>query len=290
VPIAVFQPLDIRRGVPEETASLPGTCGELFQGTLDGEACLVSCPITRYGTADVELTGAPAWTLPPGRPKAAAALRAWLARHHRTMVTGRLGLASDLPRGRGYGSSTVYLGATLFALGAAFGTRLRPEEIGEVAATIEPTDSTLFPGLVLFAHRSGAWHESLGPAPPLGVIILDPGGEVDTVRFNQLEHRAVLARLASDHREAFELLRRSLATGDWNGVGAAASLSAEAHQALLASPLGCLAGRGSRENSAHLARAGRTAGRSGGSCSIRPGWRSTTLRPTSPGVCRRESR
>jgi uncharacterized protein involved in propanediol utilization len=42
---------------PKERASaqLPGTCGELFQGTLDGEHCPVSCPIRpvrdrRFGT------------------------------------------------------------------------------------------------------------------------------------------------------------------------------------------------------------------------------------------------
>jgi len=28
-------------------AALPGTCGELFQGLVDGEPCLVSCPIDR---------------------------------------------------------------------------------------------------------------------------------------------------------------------------------------------------------------------------------------------------
>jgi len=237
--------------------AIPATCGELVQGTLDGMPCLVSCPIARYSVAEVELCQEPGWELPPDAPKAVAALRVALewavssrqpaeGSHWPTALCqlpsadwnrGRLRLYSDLSRGRGYGSSTADVGATLYALGQALGRPLRPAEAARLAVRIEPTDSTLFPGLALFDHREGRFHEELGPAPPLAVVVLDPGGEVDTLAFNRRDHRDALRRLAPQHREAFALLREGLERGDWQAVGAAATLSACAHQAILPYPL-----------------------------------------------------
>jgi L-threonine kinase len=95
----------------------------------------------------------------------------------------------------------------------------------------------------MFSHRDGRRHELLGPVPPLEVLVLDPGGEVDTVRFNEVNHSARLRRLAAQHLEAFRLLRESIASGDWAGLGQAATLSARAHQAILADDLGADAWR-----------------------------------------------
>lgn len=73
--------------------------------------------------------------------------------------------------------------------------------------------------------------------------MLDPGGQVDTVQFNDLDHRATLRRLAADHLEAFTLLRKSVASLDSAGLAQAATLSARAHQAILADDLGPIACR-----------------------------------------------
>jgi L-threonine kinase len=127
------------------------------------------------------------------------------------------------------------------ALGQALGAAPSPAEVARLAVTVEPTDSTLFPGLALFAHRDGCRHAPLGPSPPLEVLVLDPGGEVDTVRFNKADHDATLRGLSADHAEAFELLRGSLAGHDWEGMGEAATLSARAHQAILPDELGPVA-------------------------------------------------
>jgi L-threonine kinase len=116
-----------------------------------------------------------------------------------------------------------------------------------LAASLEPTDSTLFPGLAVFSHRDGQRHELLGAVPPVEVLVLDPGGQVDTVQFNDLDHSATLSRLAADHLEAFALLKKSIATLDWAGVGQAATLSACAHQAILADDLGPVAWRLARD-------------------------------------------
>jgi L-threonine kinase len=148
-----------------------------------------------------------------------------------------LRLYSEIPRGRGYGSSTVDVGACLYAVSRALGRELEPGEAARLAVAIEPTDSTLFPGLTLFDHRRGSFSRFLGGAPALDVVVIDPGGYVDTVAFNRRDLRQALQRLTETHREAFELLGHGLASGDAPAIGQAATLSARAHQSILHNPL-----------------------------------------------------
>lgn len=219
------------------SAALPATCGELVQGLLDGVPCLVSCPIDQYGTATVRLKPEPGWEVPTDAPKAVSALHAGLAYLGGSPGGGRLQLISDLPRGRGYGSSTADVGATLYALGQALGQFLAAHEITRMAVEVEPSDSTIFPGLVLFDHRCGSFHKRLGPAPSLAVIVIDPGGEVDTLAYNREVKIESLRRFTIEHREAIALLEAGVTGQDWARVGQAATLSARTHQAVLFNPL-----------------------------------------------------
>jgi len=209
----------------------------LVQVTLDGEPCLISCPIDYYNIAEVRFQPRDGWTVPEHAPKTRAALQAGLAYLGRTVSGGYVCLQTKLPRGRGYGSSTADIGATLYALGQAAGQELVSSEVARLAVHVEPTDSSLFPGLALWDHRYGHVYEDLGAPPALMVVVLDPGGVVDTLAFNQLDHRWSLDRLAFQHREAFALVREGLRQGNLGALGAAATLSAIAHQAILANPL-----------------------------------------------------
>ncbi|MGE3537062.1 MAG: GHMP kinase [Candidatus Tectimicrobiota bacterium] len=218
-------------------AAIPGTCGELFQGTLDGVPCLVSCPIASYSRAEVCFSLQAGWRIQPEAPKVRQALRAGLATLAPAVKGGSVCYHSTLPQGRGYGSSTADIGAVLYALGQAAGTPLSPLEVARLAVQVEPTDSSLFPGLALWDHRHGSLYQDLGPAPALPLLILDPGGEVDTLAFNQRDHRPTLQRLLPLHREAFSVLQQGLQQADLAALGYAATLSATAHQAILANPL-----------------------------------------------------
>ena len=217
--------------------ALPATCGELVQGTYEGVTALVSCPIARYSTARVALQPGEAGEAPPDAPKAAAAVRAGLAFRRRLDLGARLRLEGDIPRGRGYGSSTADVAGALYAVGEALGQPFSAEDVARLAVSIEPSDSVMFPQLTLFDHRGASFFEVLGAAPPLTVLVLDPGGEVDTIAFNRLNHREALRKLAAQHREAFDLLRQGVRAGDAAAVGAAATLSARAHEAILPNPL-----------------------------------------------------
>ena len=212
-------------------ACLPCTCGELFQGTLEGEACLVSCPIAIYSCAGVQTDSLK--PCPPGQKtrRALGILRKGWPRQTQIWVR------TPLPVGRGYGTSTADIGAALAAVCAAEGRELPAGEAARIAVRVEPTDSTLFPGLTLFAHRSGKFRHSLGPAPAAQILIIDPGGFVDTQAFNRRDWRAQLAGLRDAHTHAFEMLREGIENADVDLIGHAASLSSRLHQRLLFNPL-----------------------------------------------------
>lgn len=210
--------------------SVPYTCGELVQGLWEGMPALVSCPIDRYAAVTICGGKTDGWQIQGDFPKARAALQ--MARENLPQAgRGLLELDSCAPRGRGYGTSTADIASCLYAIGCDTATT------AEIAIRIEPSDSTIFPGLTLFDHRQGAFTQTWGSAPPLNVILLDPGGQVDTIQFNQLDHQENLKKQSSTHQEAFNLLKTSLEIEDWQMFGEAASLSARAHQEILENQL-----------------------------------------------------
>lgn len=215
------------------TVWLPGTCGELVQGVIGGQPFLVSCPIDVYARVTVELASGVSVVAPPDAPKAAAALRAALAYCGATALGGRLTLDSPLPRGKGLGSSTADVGGAIYATLRALGRQADPATVAALAVGVEPTDSSLFPGVALFDHRSGARCEPLGPAPPLDVVVVDEGGTVDTLAFNRRDAQAILAANEPQVREALALVRRGLVERRSDLLGRGATLSAQAHQRVL---------------------------------------------------------
>lgn len=215
---------------------VPGTCGELVQGTLDGEHFLVSCPIDLFSRVTVELATAGPVEAPDDSPKAVAALRAALAYLGEPDRGARLSILSPIPRSKGMGSSTADVVGTICATAAAAGRALTPWEAAQLAIAVEPTDSTVFPNLALFDHRRGARYEDLGPAPGMEILVVDCGGEVDTVTYNAADRGATLRALAGEHAAALAQLREGIARADPRLVGAASTRSARAHQAILPKP------------------------------------------------------
>ncbi|MDR3577906.1 MAG: hypothetical protein P4L50_28920 [Anaerolineaceae bacterium] len=218
-------------------AAVPCTCGELFQGTLDREPCLVSCPIDSYSSgqfAELSEPGQPQAHQSAGGRKVARALEIIAARVGRRLSVQ---VEDTLPSGRGYGTSTADIGAALFAASRALDLNLTAAEASHIAVQIEPTDSTFFAGLNLFDHRSALFNQPLGSAPPARLLILDPGGAVDTEEFNARDLRKPLAKLAQQHLEAFTLLQQGIKTGDLLVIGASSTLSAAAHQSILPNSL-----------------------------------------------------
>ena len=231
------RPVRTRAGVKGRVA-VPGACGELVQGTLDGEQpFLITCPIDRFSVAEVELTSeGRGWSCPPDTPKSVAALRAALAHLGRPEMGGQLRICSDLPRAKGMASSTADIAATVYALAEALGERVEPCEVARIAISVEPSDSLMFPGLALFDHRGGQVYEDLGPAPPLKVVVLDFGGTVDTLAYNRRYRADLLRKMVAGHQEALTAVKTGLRRGNLADIGYGATLSARVHQRILYKP------------------------------------------------------
>lgn len=220
------------------TIAMPGSCGELVQGIMDGVSFHVSCPVDIYSLVTVELNRNNSGLLAPeGRPKACEALRKTLARSQKRIVGVKLTIDSPLPLSKGMASSTADVaGAIEAACLAATDSEPDPTAVAGIALSVEPTDGTLFPGIVAFDHRQGKLLIPLGMPPPMNIIILDCGGEVDTLAFNAVDRRDSLKRQEPRVREAFAAVREGIAKGDARLIGLGASLSAEANQAILFKP------------------------------------------------------
>ncbi|MBI2455338.1 MAG: GHMP kinase [candidate division NC10 bacterium] len=218
------------------TVRMPGTCGELVQGVLQGVSFHVTCPVDLFAEVTVSRVGS---FCPDGRRNWSKAREAMA----RTLVflgapRTRLGLTirSEIPRGKGMGSSTADVAGAIVATAELARRPLDLRTVARLALSVEPTDGSLFPGIVCFDHREGLILESLGEALPLAILVLDFGGRVDTVAFNLVDRRSLLAPMEGQFREALAMVRAGVAHRDAWSVGEGASLSAECNQRILPKP------------------------------------------------------
>jgi L-threonine kinase len=110
------------------------------------------------------------------------------------------------------------------------------DQAAEIALSIEPTDSSLFPDLSLFAYRSGKFSHPLEQVPPFQVLIVDPGGKINTIEYNSQDHSNKLEIMAERHHSIFHQFQTGIAQKDWEIIGSACTKSAVIHQELLPNP------------------------------------------------------
>ena len=220
------------------TVSAPGTCGELVQGMTDGIDFLVTCPINQFSRVTVTLRVDPIATavrfVTPGNCYAkttlavAAALAEIEAKTGIAHLAAEISVANPIPVGKGMGSSSADITAALAATGAAAGVAMPPEVISRIALSVEPTDAVMFPGIAIFDHRNGRIADSLGPPPPMEVIVIDRGGQMDTLEFNRVDRTAQWQAVADQTDAALGLVREGIKRSDPELVGRGATISARA--------------------------------------------------------------
>lgn len=221
------------------TVVVPGTCGELIQGWHAdwAEPVLVSCPIARYSRVMVRLCPKPQILTPAGFDKSHQAARLTLDYLGWSHLGAVMSLSSQLLPGRGMASSTADIIGVMAGLAQLLGQPLTSAELARLACQIEPSDSTMWTGLTLFAYRGSAQYQELGPAPVLPLLMLDPGYTVDTLSYNAQLNLAAVRQLASTTQAALDLLSQGLRQHEAEAIGAAATLSAMSYQAISYSPL-----------------------------------------------------
>lgn len=211
----------------------PGACGELVQGTIDGQPFLVTCPVDMYSEVSIFACGKQS---EDKDSKLMVAMQKTLT-YLRANGFFIPAVKSQLPVGKGMASSSADISACCQAVALKFGKCLSVDEIADIALTIEPTDGIFYPGIVLFDHIYGRVRQSLGQPPHMKILIFDIGGEVDTLLFNRREDLAVLNRnKETEVRQAIDLVTRGLRDGNISLIGEGATLSALANQAILYKP------------------------------------------------------
>lgn len=216
------------------TVKAPGSCGELAQGTIGGKNFLITCPIDLY--SEVTVKSHKSITQLSVGSKVISAIQKTL---HYLQITDHFTVTvnSELPIGKGMASSSADISATCQSIALSSGKLLSPDEIANIALSIEPTDGIFYPGIVLFDHVKGHIRQYLGNAIPMYIAIFDVGGEIDTLHFNQ---RSDLEKLNQANelqvQEALNLIVEGLTKKDAALLGKGTTLSALANQTILFKP------------------------------------------------------
>jgi uncharacterized protein involved in propanediol utilization len=211
-----------------------GTFGELLQGAMPEttglDDFLVTFPIDRWTHAWFRFEpDAPLQVFPSHKVKSRRLAEMLLARHS---GGGTLIIDSDLPVGKGLASSSADLVATARAVGPVLGLEASPRAIEGWLRPIEPTDGVMYPGVVVFEHRKVRMASELGVLPPLTVVAVDEGGQIDTVAFNRRPRRYSLAQ-RREYARLLDELTGAVGTGDLTALGAVTTCSAILNQPLL---------------------------------------------------------
>ncbi|WP_304459266.1 GHMP family kinase ATP-binding protein [Alicyclobacillus sendaiensis] len=156
------------------------------------------------------------------------------------IIGGTLTLFSKGAIGRGLGSSTSDVVATIWAIANSLQVTMSAYQVAEIAVLAEEaSDSIMFrDNTVLFAHREGiVLHHFNGPLPPLQVLGFDTLREsIDMIDTLKLE----LPNYSPEEVEAFRvlhgLLEHAIQTQDASLVGCVSTASSIINQKYLPKP------------------------------------------------------
>jgi L-threonine kinase len=220
------------------TIKSPGSCGELVQGTLDGQPFLITCPIDLYSEIRYKLPGFRT-NLRGDKSREILTRTLHYVQAQYTLeeylVHFPFHQYSTLPIGKGMASSSADLSCLCQAVALSLGMQLSADEVADLCLSIEPTDGIFYSGIMLFDHVGGKIRQNLGQPPKMMIAVFDAGGEVDTLSFNKRSDLTALNKAKEKQvREAMELVMTGIAKQDVSLIGQGATISALANQVILA--------------------------------------------------------
>lgn len=218
------------------TAISPGSCGEFVQGILGGEEVLTSCGVNLYSKVTLEETK----NLEIGPPKSRKALEMLFQKFSLDLKDAQsisIIIESDIPKGKGMASSTADISGVLEAGLKLINKTLTREELGELAAKIEPTDSTIINRPVIFNPTKGEIIKELQHRVEGKILVLEPETTLSTVELRFEEgYLSKKLQKAQEIKEAFKLLEEGHKKKDLSIVGKGATISALANEAIHQKP------------------------------------------------------
>lgn len=212
---------------------VPGSCGELAQGWIDGVRLHISCPVNRYAWAFLEGKGS---MRRPLGIKTRKALHLAEALFRKAASAVPIALSSDLPVGKGMASSTADLVAALALYQMTTRSCVDLDLTARLALAVEPTDGVIFQGVTLFDHTRGSVLKPLGSPPPLDIVAIEFEEVIDTVSFNEKDQRRLARAQTGTILKAFQLVEEGLRERSLQKIGEGVTLSALAHQNFLRKP------------------------------------------------------
>ncbi len=211
----------------------PGSCGELVQGSINGNNFLITCPVDIYSKVMLSTIKVDGENYQLGT-KGKKAIYETLKYLNISKFDYYVSIHSELPQGKGMASSSADISAICQAIAIANGKILTAEEIAIIATKIEPTDGVFFDGTVIFDHINGTNLEALGVCPPINMLIFDLGGEIDTVDFNlRIDLQKLNIEKEAQIKKALAFVKAGIKTGNPALIGQGATLSAKANQKIL---------------------------------------------------------
>ncbi|MEM5433416.1 GHMP kinase (plasmid) [Cupriavidus taiwanensis] len=222
-----------------------GHHGELLQGVFESESKklhrgLVSlpCPNLRSKVSFLANEETRVSVSPQRCIKAKRAAELTLDSFAQTRVGGSVIITSNIAIGRGMGSSTADVVATILAVLDYLNIQASLDRIMQIAVAAETAcDSTIFSHpAVLFAQREGLVIEAFKrPIPNVDLISIDSAETeaVDTLTFTPADYNQVEIE---KFRSLRALLRQAINTSDLNLLGRVATASARINQRFLRNP------------------------------------------------------
>ncbi len=217
-------------------AQAPASCGELVQGIFNGENFHISCPVSLYSRVKVTLNAEGRIVGPSSRWKTKETIKRTLSFFSEESLGVNFKINSKIPLGKGMASSTADIGAASLAIARVLKKKISPQEIAKIALSIEPTDGTLFNGIVIFDHRKGALFKFLGKVPDMEIFVIDLGGRVDTLEFNKKVSTKINQKREGEIREALKLVEKGIKGRDPGLIAKGATISAFSNQKILYKP------------------------------------------------------
>ena len=217
------------------SASAPGTCGELVQGiTGDGRQFHVTCPIRKSATINLRMRPSETPTVTGSREHRKVELAALLTLEHLDLGPHEIVTEhwSDLDVGKGMGSSTADITATVRAIAKATEKEITPEQVAAIATAIESSDGSMFPGINAVEQKSGRLLQRYEWFPQFAITMVIP-----PLTFNT-ESADFTGK--ETHGAVFDVMLQELAAAaevrEGGAFAEAATRSAELNQRYLVNP------------------------------------------------------